>query len=57
MALGSATELEYQLLLARDLHYLLDAEHDRLVQDTAEVKRMLTGLILNLKRKSAQSRA
>lgn len=49
MALGSASELEYQLLLARDLHLLDAAHHEDLTTDTIEVKRMLTGLIHKLK--------
>jgi len=49
IALGSASELEYQLLLARDLQLLADSDHARLCLDVAEVKRMLTGLIQRLK--------
>lgn len=47
-ALGSASELEYQLLLARDLHLLDATRHEELTIDTTEVKRMLTGLIHKL---------
>jgi|SRR5579871_3790179 len=45
IASGSGSELEYQLLLARDLHYLNDAEYQRLSDMTVEVRRMLTSLI------------
>jgi len=49
IAAGSASELEYHLLLARDLK-LLEAKHyQQLVNQTREVKRMLTGLRQKLK--------
>jgi four helix bundle protein len=44
IASGSANELEYQLLLARDLQYLSPREYDRSVAATNEIKRMLTML-------------
>lgn len=40
VALGSATELEYQLLLARDLWFIDDETHQQLDQSLAEVKRL-----------------
>jgi four helix bundle protein len=43
-ALASAHELEYQLLLARDLGALDGAEHARLEARVSEVHRMLFGL-------------
>jgi four helix bundle protein len=44
IAMGSASELDYHLLLARDLK-LLDAKaYTDLAGRTSEVKRMLTGL-------------
>lgn len=43
IALGSATELEYHLLLARDLGYIEASDHERLDSKLAEVKRMLAG--------------
>ena len=48
IALGSASELEYHLLLARDLGLVPGATHDRLSTATAEVKRMLSGLAASL---------
>lgn len=42
---GLATELEYQLLLARDLRILPDDAYDPLQADLIEVRKMLTGLI------------
>ena len=45
MAIGSASELEYQLLLARDLKYLESSQHNRLEGQVTEVKRMLSALM------------
>jgi four helix bundle protein len=55
IAMGSASELEYHLLLARNLHYL--AEKDYLVEKdyevtadkVIEIKRMLAGLVRRLR--------
>src|SRR5512143_1988276 len=49
IALGSASELEYHLLLARDLAYLSAAEYEKLVNNTIEVKKMLATLIAKVK--------
>jgi four helix bundle protein len=43
--MGSASELEYQLLLAFDLHYLNESEYKLLEQDLLEMKRMLNAFI------------
>jgi hypothetical protein len=45
IAAGSASELEYHFLLAKDLGFLADEEYKKLDQFTVEVKRMLAGLI------------
>jgi four helix bundle protein len=45
IALGSASELDYQLLLARDLAYLADCDHSQLSNEVVEIKRMLAALI------------
>jgi four helix bundle protein len=52
IAMGSASELEYQLILARDLTYLDLKEYEDLDRDTGEVKRMLARLIGKLKAES-----
>jgi len=44
VALGSATEVEYQLLLARDLGYLTEPSHRLLEGRLVEVKKMLVSL-------------
>jgi four helix bundle protein len=49
IALGSASELEYFLLLARDLQLLTAKAHDPMLSDVQEVKRMLTALISRVK--------
>ena len=49
IASGSATELEYHLLLAKDLGFLTSNKHDRLDADVQVVKKMLAGLIRKLK--------
>jgi len=48
IAMGSASEREYDLLLSRDLAYLDLDENQGLIRDTAEVKRMLAPFILKL---------
>jgi len=47
--MGSASELEYHLLLARDLEYLDGSNYERLANQVTEVKRMLTSFIQTLK--------
>jgi four helix bundle protein len=48
IAMGSASELDYHLLLAKDLKLLNGTNYAELAQRTTEVKRMLTGLIQKL---------
>ncbi|HJT54226.1 MAG TPA: four helix bundle protein [Candidatus Angelobacter sp.] len=45
MAMGSANELQYHLLLSRDLGYLKSEIHERVEPQVQEVKRMLAALI------------
>jgi len=45
MAMGCASEVEYFLLLARDLQLLAQEPFIGLTDQVTEVKRMLTGLI------------
>jgi len=53
IAMGSASELEYHLLLARDLGFLPKDAYDRLNLRTTEVKRMLASLIAKTRTRSA----
>ena len=47
--MGSASELEYHLLLARDLGFLNSSDYEQLAREVTEVKRMLTSFIQKLK--------
>ena len=49
IAMGSASELEYHLLLAHDLGFLNDSVYDELTREVSEVKRMLTSFLQKLK--------
>jgi four helix bundle protein len=44
IAMGSASELEYHLLLAKDLQLITETAYQELVHRTVEIKRMLTSL-------------
>ncbi|HSH82709.1 MAG TPA: four helix bundle protein [Herpetosiphonaceae bacterium] len=52
IASGSASELEYHVLLARDLGFLSERDYTWLTREVSEVKRMLTSLIQKLKAES-----
>ena len=45
IAMGSASEMEYLCLLAKDLAYLTDVDYTSLQQQVEEVKRMLAALL------------
>lgn len=49
IAYGSNCEMETQLLLAKDLGYTKASDHKKLAERTAEVERMLTGLMRSLR--------
>ena len=49
IAMGSASELEYHLLLARDLGLLKEPDYEALAGRTTEAKRMLATFIQKLK--------
>ncbi len=49
IAMGSASELEYLVLLARDLKFLGKEECDTLMNEITEVKRMLASFIQKLR--------
>jgi len=49
ISMGSASELEYQCLLARDLGYLDEATYSASVEPVIEVKRMLAPVIRSLR--------
>lgn len=47
-SMGSCNELEYDLLLAKDLGVLAREKHTALSRQVEEVRRMLTGLIQSI---------
>jgi len=49
IAMGSASETEYQLLLSHDLGFLNKEQYDKLNIDVTEVKRMLASLLKTLR--------
>jgi four helix bundle protein len=49
IAMGSASELEYHLLLARDLNLLEQSAHKNVSHEATEVKRMLASLMSKLR--------
>ena len=48
IAMGSASEVEYHLLLARDPTLMETSEHLKLEDQVKEIKRMLTSLFQKL---------
>ena len=53
ISMGSASELEYHLLLARDLGYVDLRQYRELSRRTEEVKRMLSTFITRLRPRNA----
>jgi four helix bundle protein len=49
IAAGSASELEYQLILARDLNFLDAALYKDLEDNVIEIKKMLSSFLQRLK--------
>jgi len=56
IAMGSASETEYHLLLARDLKMLKPADYEDLSRRATELKRMLTGLTQKVRARIADRR-
>lgn len=56
IAAGSASETEYQLLLARDLGYLPEPVHQTLDAQVNEVKRMLNSFVQRLQQDQTPER-
>ena len=54
--MGSASEVEYLLLLARDWGYWDEGTYERYATGMMEIKRMLAGLIMTLKTKLTADR-
>jgi four helix bundle protein len=49
IAMGSASETEYQLLLSRDLGFLTHEQYEQLNTDVTDVKRMLASLLKTIR--------
>jgi len=49
IAMGSSSELEYLLLLARDLGYLKGGDYESIKNDLVETRKMLNSFIQRLK--------
>ena len=49
MAFGSANEIQYQLILSKDLNYITEEKQKELDIKISVIKRMLAGLINKLK--------
>ncbi len=54
IAMGSASELSYHLLLAKDLMLLKKPEYDACENQLSEVRRMLTSLTMKVKQTTAR---
>ena len=54
IAMGSASEAEYQLLLAKDLQYLSSIDYDEHYEEITRIKRMLSSLLKTLHREPAE---
>ncbi len=52
MSKGSLTELQNQIIIARDVGYIENSIFQKLAQQTMEVSRLITGLIHSIKSKS-----
>ncbi len=48
IAKGSAGELKYHMLLAKDLGYLQESEYSTLIAETEQISIMLNGLVKSL---------
>ena len=53
LALGSLTELQNQLLVARDVGYLKDGEFQKAANQTIEISKLVNGLIKSSETKKA----
>jgi len=54
IAAGSASELVYELLLAKDLGYLTQSDHSKIADELTQIRKMLSSLLrkVNVERKA-----
>ncbi len=57
IASGSASELDYHLLLARDLSFLPQTDYARMEKDLSTLRKMLTSLLQKVDRESMTTNA
>jgi four helix bundle protein len=57
IALGSAIELEYHLVLASDIKAIAAADFQTTISEITDIKKMLTGLIKRLESKTAPAKS
>jgi four helix bundle protein len=55
ISMGSASEIEYHLMLAHDLGLLPDPEYQRLDSRAVELKRMISSFIVGLRIRAGQA--
>ena len=56
IASGSASELDYHLLLSRDLSFLQEAEYQALKASLTEIRKMLTSLLRKIESDRAMAK-
>jgi len=57
IAMGSASELDYHLLLAHDFGYLPPEEHKAFTQELTKIRKMLAALLTTLESGAKQKAA
>ena len=50
IAIGSASEVEYQLILSKDLGYISEAQHCQCNNSILEIRKMLISLYYKIKK-------
>lgn len=55
ISVGSATEVEYQLLLAKDLHYLNEETYNKLSNEIIEIRKMIVAFIKNIPQSNSRA--
>lgn len=56
IAMGSACELEYQLLLAKDLSYINVIDYENIMEELVSAKKMLNAFIQKVKERKNNSK-
>lgn len=57
IASGSASELDYQLILARDLKYMDQNEYEKIKNELTEIRKMLTAFIKQVRNRNNRSKS